>query len=596
MGRLEGNASGRMDGGLMARKSRKNKNIDAVAQVNEVVEVTRRIPTAIYARLSEKNNSYDSTDSIDTQVKLVRNYVDAHLEFDLKEIFVDNGFSGTNFERPEFIRLMEKVKTGEIQCVVVKDLSRFGRNYLEAGYYIETLFPMLKARLIAVTDSFDSNRVSDRNSMTIPIKNMVNAMFAKDVSKKQVAVGEMKRRLGIQKVPVVPYGYTYSEDGKKLVKVPELAPFVDMVFRWTLAGVSRTEIARRFELMKIPTPLEVVQQNGQYLNRIGGGWDCHTVKGIVTNPVYAGTIAMGRTKQALCYGMAPRGMAREDWVCFYDMHEAYITKEDYEKIENSIRRKRDSRAARKEKNKESREPFEDIFNQKVICGECGKPMPFALGGHDRMNQDLSFAYYRCISRKKVSRCKNQRVLQNFLKMMVNDQIRNLITMIYDQKELLKKIKKDEAQGNALRMIRREILAKRRRVDDLERRKTSLYTDFADKLLEQEEYQFLRERTISDIQKLEAEIFAAEQKMYEMEKAIDNHIAKAEELEACICGGEISDELLRELVKEIKIYNGNRIEITFNCMDVFENVLIIEVLQETDEEVEYGSIVSETVNV
>lgn len=322
----------------MARKSRKNKNIAAVAQSNEVVEYTRKIPTAIYARLSDKNNSYDTTDSIDTQIKLDKNYIDAHPELELIEVFADNGFTGTNFDRPEFVRLMGKIKTGEIQCVVVKDLSRFGRNYLEAGYYIETIFPMLRARLIAVTDDFDSNRVSDRNSLTIPIKNMVNAMFAKDVSKKQVTVNEMKRRLGIHKSVVSPYGYQYSEEEKKLVKVPELAPFVDMIFKWTLAGVSRTEIARRFDLMKVPTPLEVVQSNGQYLSQKVGSWNCHMVKGIVMNPVYAGTIAMGRTRQALCYGMKKKDYDREDWVYHYDMHEAYVSKEDYEKIDASISR------------------------------------------------------------------------------------------------------------------------------------------------------------------------------------------------------------------------------------------------------------------
>ena len=137
----------------MARKSRKQKNVIAISQVNDVVDISRKIPTAIYARLSEKNNSYDNTDSIDTQILLVRNYIEQHAEYDLKEVFVDNGFSGTNFERPEFVRMMQKIKTGEIQCVVVKDLSRFGRNYVEAGYYIETIFPMLKARLIAVNDN-----------------------------------------------------------------------------------------------------------------------------------------------------------------------------------------------------------------------------------------------------------------------------------------------------------------------------------------------------------------------------------------------------------------------------------------------------------
>lgn len=564
----------------MARKSRKNKNIAAVAQSNEVVEYTRRIPTAIYARLSDKNNSYDTTDSIDTQIKLDKKYIDAHPELELIEVFADNGFTGTNFDRPEFVRLMGKIKTGEIQCVVVKDLSRFGRNYLEAGYYIETIFPMLRARLIAVTDDFDSNRVSDRNSLTIPIKNMVNAMFAKDVSKKQVTVNEMKRRLGIHKSVVSPYGYQYSEEEKKLVKVPELAPFVDMIFKWTLAGVSRTEIARRFDLMKVPTPLEVVQSNGQYLSQKVGSWNCHMVKGIVMNPVYAGTIAMGRTRQALCYGMKKKDYDREDWVYHYDMHEAYVSKEDYEKIDASIREVRDYRKKRISENKEDREGFYDMFRCKVICGECGKPMPFALGGHSNTNtcKDFTFAFYRCISKKKISQCGNQRIQQNFLKLMVSEQIRNMIRVVCDQKELLKKIRKDEAQGNALRMVRREILFKRRKISDLENRKTSLYTDFADQVLDQEEYQFLRERTINEIQDLEAEIFAAEQKMYEMEKAIENHIAKAEELERFLNVEEISDALMEELVKEIRVYNGNRIELTFNCIDVFENELIKMCLQ------------------
>lgn len=564
----------------MARKSRKNKNIAAVAQSNEVVEYTRRIPTAIYARLSDKNNSYDTTDSIDTQIKLDKKYIDAHPELELIEVFADNGFTGTNFDRPEFVRLMGKIKTGEIQCVVVKDLSRFGRNYLEAGYYIETIFPMLRARLIAVTDDFDSNRVSDRNSLTIPIKNMVNAMFAKDVSKKQVTVNEMKRRLGIHKSVVSPYGYQYSEEEKKLVKVPELAPFVDMIFKWTLAGVSRTEIARRFDLMKVPTPLEVVQSNGQYLSQKVGSWNCHMVKGIVMNPVYAGTIAMGRTRQALCYGMKKKDYDREDWVYHYDMHEAYVSKEDYEKIDASIREVRDYRKKRISENKEDREGFYDMFRCKVICGECGKPMPFALGGHSNTNtcKDFTFAFYRCISKKKISQCGNQRIQQNFLKLMVSEQIRNMIRVVCDQKELLKKIRKDEAQGNALRMVRREILFKRRKISNLENRKTSLYTDFADQVLDQEEYQFLRERTINEIQDLEAEIFAAEQKMYEMEKAIENHIAKAEELERFLNVEEISDALMEELVKEIRVYNGNRIELTFNCIDVFENELIKMCLQ------------------
>lgn len=557
----------------MARKSRKNKNIETIAQINEVVEYEKRIATAIYARLSEKNNSYDNEDSIETQIKLDEEFIASHPEFELVETYIDNGFSGTNFNRPEFTRLMEDVKHGKIQCVVVKDLSRFGRNYLEAGYYIETMFPLLNARLIAVTDGFDSNRLSDRNSFTIPIKNMVNAMFAKDVSRKQIAAGDMRRKYGIYNPPIIPYGYQYSDSEKKLVKVDELKPYVDMIFKWTLLGVSRIDIARRYALMQVPTPASVAQQQGAQVGKNSEGWTEHTVKGILTNPTYAGTIALGRTKQALCYGIAPRNIVRDEWIYFYDMHEAYVSKEDYSKIEESIRATSEHRKKRIEENREARAKFPDVFRGMVYCAECNKPMPYALGGHNRLNTDWSFAYYRCISRKKISKCKNQRVQQNYLKIMVMDQIRNLIRIVCDQKEILKKVKRDELPDNALRRIRRDILTKRRNIKELERKKVSLYEDYAEGILDREEYQYLREQAISDIQRLQDKIVNAEQRLIEMNKAIDHHIEEAESLEEKLECKEFDPALVKALIKTIKIYNDNRIEIVFNCLDVFENVLI-----------------------
>lgn len=499
------------------------------------------------------------------------------------EIYIDNGFTGTNFERPEFLRLMEDVKHGKIQCVVVKDLSRFGRNYLEAGYYIETVFPLLNVRLIAITDCFDSNRISDRDSFTIPIKNMVNAMFAKDVSRKQIAVGEVKRKYGIYRPPILPYGYEYSTEEKKLVKVPELKPYVEMLFKWILMGVSRKEIARRFALMGVPTPAEAIEMNGGRVNNGSIGWNEHTVKGILNNPIYAGTIALGKSKQALCYGMSPRRVQRNDWIYFYDMHEPYISREDYKFIEDKIYEYSLQRKKRIEENREARSKFTDCFHGMVMCGECNRPMQFSVGGHDRFNKDLSYAFYRCLARKKESKCNNQRILQNYLKIVVMDQIRNLIQNVCDQNKVLKKVKKDELPDNALRKTRRNILSKKSRIKELENKKVSLYEDYAEGLLEQEEYQFLRERMIMEIQKNEEKIAYLEQKLLEMNKAIERHLKETEVLEEKLQCKKFDPDLVKALVKQIKIYNDNRIEIIFNCMDVFENVLIDECLDKRKRE-------------
>ena len=168
----------------MARKSRKNLPQPEQAAVSVLLPELEeaKIPAAIYGRLSVEDE--EKEESMETQIALVQDYINRSRELSYVDTYFDNGFTGTNFKRPAFTRLMNDVRQKKIKCIVVKDLSRFGRNYLEAGYYIETVFPFLGVRLIAVTDNFDSNRKEDMESLALPIRNMVNAMYAKDISKK----------------------------------------------------------------------------------------------------------------------------------------------------------------------------------------------------------------------------------------------------------------------------------------------------------------------------------------------------------------------------------------------------------------------------
>ena len=226
----------------MARKSRKNKTI--VFAERESTELSplpedNRLATAIYARLSLENSGHESDDSIKTQITLVESFVKDHPELKLAETYVDNGVSGTTFDRPEFTRLMNDVKTGKIQCIVVKDLSRFGRDYLEMGYYVEQLFPLLNVRFIAITDRYDSNNPNDRNSIVMPVKNMVNAMYAKDFSRKDAAYHAHCRETGKVMKKDMPYGYRFSAETNNFEIDPETEPYVRLVFAWTLAGLRR---------------------------------------------------------------------------------------------------------------------------------------------------------------------------------------------------------------------------------------------------------------------------------------------------------------------------------------------------------------------
>lgn len=177
-------------------------------------------------------------------------------ELNYVDTYFDNGFTGTNFKRPAFTRLMNDVRQKKIKCIVVKDLSRFGRNYLEAGYYIETVFPFLGVRLIAVTDHFDSTRKEDMESLALPIRNMVNTMYAKDISKKVWTSLQRKKEAGYAVGSDAPFGYIRNPVTKRNEIDPETAFYVQLIFQWVLMGVAIFEIARRLTLLKVPTPRE----------------------------------------------------------------------------------------------------------------------------------------------------------------------------------------------------------------------------------------------------------------------------------------------------------------------------------------------------
>ena len=190
----------------MARKSRRQiepKPSEAMIHAVESYRPKIQTKTAVYARLSVEK---ETDESIETQITMLHQYIAEHGEFDLVDTYVDNGYTGTNFERPEFTRMMDDVRTGRVQCIVVKDLSRFGRNLVETGYYLETLLPRLNVRLIAINDDFDSSRESDRNSLAVPIKNLVNEMYAKDFSRKATSYYELHSQKGDAKISRNTYG------------------------------------------------------------------------------------------------------------------------------------------------------------------------------------------------------------------------------------------------------------------------------------------------------------------------------------------------------------------------------------------------------
>ena len=275
----------------MARKSRKNLPQPEQAAVSVLLPELEeaKIPAAIYGRLSVEDE--EKEESMETQIALVQDYINRSRELSYVDTYFDNGFTGTNFKRPAFTRLMNDVRQKKIKCIVVKDLSRFGRNYLEAGYYIETVFPFLGVRLIAVTDNFDSNRKEDMESLALPIRNMVNAMYAKDISKKIWTSLQRKKEAGYAVGNDAPYGYIRNSVTKRNEIDPEAAFYVQLIFQWELMGVPIFEIARRMTLLQVPTPREWHRKMVEGKEVLTcKKWGVTTIRHILENQTYVGDI------------------------------------------------------------------------------------------------------------------------------------------------------------------------------------------------------------------------------------------------------------------------------------------------------------------
>ena len=218
---------------------------------------------AMYLRLSSEDGDLKDTgkaesESISNQRGLLQNFISSHPEFNGWEVseFCDDGWSGKNFERPDFLRMMEQVKQSRVQCIVVKDLSRFGRDYLVVGNYISRVFPFLGVRFIAVNDGFDSSRPQDIDSLDTSFKTLIYDLYSRELSSKVKNAKRMRAERGLFLSPFAPYGYVKDPENKNRLLVDEqAAAIVRKIFALTIDGVKPTEIAAMLNREGVPTPM-----------------------------------------------------------------------------------------------------------------------------------------------------------------------------------------------------------------------------------------------------------------------------------------------------------------------------------------------------
>lgn len=369
----------------MARKSRKN-----VALVEQVpaMKVWR---AALYIRLSVEFNGKRG-DSLETQRQIMEAYVTLCPNIEVVEIYTDNGISGQTFERAAFQRLLDDIEAGKIDCVVVKDLSRLGRNTIDTGYYIEKYFPLHQVRFIAVNDQYDSeDGENSANHMIVPLKNMINEAYAADISRKVAAQQRQAMRDGEFVGSRPPYGYRKDPDNcHRLLVNEDTAPTVRQLFQWAADGVALNDMVKRLNEAKVPTPGYYLASVGLITNQrlMGSGqWQTWTVGKILEDEVYTGDMVQGKSRTV---GRKQVPTAPMDWIVVRDTHEALVSREMFELVQ-AVRQG----AAVKYTVTEKKPYTENILRGRVFCGCCGKNL------HRQKSHGRYF--YRCITNDRLGK-------------------------------------------------------------------------------------------------------------------------------------------------------------------------------------------------
>ena len=549
----------------MARKSRKVLQKETQNYIPVATSTEKKLATAAYARLSVEK---EDDDSIHTQITLLKNYIDEHSDLELSDTYIDNGFTGTRFDRPDFVRMMDDVRCGKIQCIVVKDLSRFGRDFLETGYYIETLLPRLNVRLISINDDFDSFREGDINSIAIPIKNMVNELYAKDFSRKVTAYNDLHRERGDVKLLRSVYGYKRDAVNNIYVVNPDTAPIVQMIFRWYLLDVTTGQIAKRLNTMQILTPLayKAIVEKGEEFNQEGDAWNNGRVRDILRNTIYIGDLTWGKRRKTLFRNVPEHKTPKEEWVICHNMHEPLISKADFEEVQRRL----DAMADKLRSPKEYEYNPPDQFQSKVYCLDCGKKMRYSKYCYG--NRDGAF--YSCGCRVIGSTNEHHnlwKVNADFLKIVVADQVNQLVAWMCDRKKLVARLQAEFQRNTGTLKVQKRKLQLQMKVEQIEEKLTTLYENLAEGIINAEDYKIIKERYLSEKDVVREELQAADAELRQVEAQLEEFMEFVGRLEQYLGQGGFNEALVRELVESIQISQNTGIEIRFVCEDVIQQI-------------------------
>ena len=542
----------------MARKSR--KGVSAPEQPKkDYMKIWR---TALYIRLSVEFNGKRG-DSLETQRQIMEAYAALCPDLEIVEVYTDNGITGRTFEREAFQRMLADVDAGKINCIMVKDLSRLGRNTIDTGYYIEKYFPLHRVRFIAVNDQFDSeDSENSGNHLIVPLKNMINEAYAADISKKVRAQQNQAMRDGEFVGARPPYGYRKDPDNcHRLLVNDDTAPIVRQIFQWTVDGVALNVIVKRLNEQGVMTP-------GYYLASIGlitskklmgsGKWQTWTVGKILADEVYTGDMVQGKHTNVGHKQVVTKPV---DWIVVRNTHEPLVSREVFAKAQ-AVREQMASKYTRTMKVPYS----ENILRGRMFCAHCGKNL------HRQRSHGRYF--YRCISNDRMG---EGSCTGGIIHLPEPDLFDAILTIIRQKAEVV--------IGEALRLKRcdNKIATQKAQVDQeiaelgrqTQKNKTiraGLYENFVKGILTRAEYLEMQEDYSQKISGAVERVQQLQTRQSELERQMECCTSMADKLAAVDKDTALSALLVEQLIERVTVNGPDDVSVKFSFEGGFERVM------------------------
>ena len=551
--------------------------------MNKIIDQTFKV--AIYLRLSKEDDDLScssgaksESNSISNQRKLIYDFMKLHPELELYDEYKDDGKSGSNFDRAEFQRMMKDIEAGKVNCVVVKDQSRFGRDYIDVGKYKEKIFPKLGVRFITINEGYDSLSATSSDDLAFTINSFVYDFYIRDISTKIRTNLTAKKQNGEYAGAFVAYGYVKdSNDKSKLVVDQFAADVVRDIFRWKIEGLSPQNISVRLNELGIPSPAEYKKLSGSnyktsFQTSSKAVWSHVSVRRILKNEIYLGVMIQGKRTTPNYKTKTVVTKAESEWLRVEGTHEAIISVRDFELVQELLRDDTHCRAG---------DVTVPVYAGRIYCGDCGATA---------VRKTVSYAgkryvYYVCNANKHDKTvCSRHSIREDILGQVIYQTVRHQIDLLLDVDKALRQFENLSWEKHKLKQLDASIEIQEEVVRKNNTLRLGIYEDLRAGLLDRSEYESLKKELAERI----AEATAAIEKLNKEKREILDGVSKQqswiEQFRQYENVTELTRPMVIHLIERINIFEDSNIEIVFRHRNQIEEILRFISEQTTDKKV------------